>query len=104
MAKYFKILLLFIFVTAPALDIALLDSQAAASQFSVTYQDDIDQGDPAVSEQDCICHVLHQGVFASKVTSTTINIMNFKAFRLASVAVLGLNPKPGLRPPSLSFS
>lgn len=104
MAKYFKILLLFIFVTAPALDIAFLDSQESADHVSEAYHDTINLDEDASVDLHCICHVIHHGVSISKAVALSIKDTHFKTRQVMSVAINGLNPKPGLHPPSTTLS
>tara|TARA_R110002096_G_scaffold153565_9_gene317396 strand:+ start:815 stop:1129 length:315 start_codon:yes stop_codon:yes gene_type:complete len=104
MAKYFKILLLFIFVTAPALDIAFLDNQESVDHFSESYHDTVDHDKDAAVDLHCICHVIHHGVSIDKVAALTISDMHFKKHQTTNLAVNGLNPKPGLHPPSTTLS
>lgn len=104
MAKYFKILLLFIFVTAPALDIAFLDNQESADHLSEAFHDTVEHTEDAATDLHCICHVIHHGVSVGKVTALTISDIHFKSRKMTTIAVLGLNPKPGLHPPSSALS
>ena len=104
MAKYFKILLLFIFVTAPALDIAFLDPQESDDHISEAYHDTVNHEEGASADLHCICHVIHHGVSIAKVTALTINNAHFKTRQVATTAINGLNPKPGLQPPSTKLS
>ena len=104
MAKYFKILLLFIFVTVPALDIAFLDNQESDDHFSEAYHDTADHEEEASADLHCICHIIHHGVSIAKVTVLTINNEHFKTRQVATTAINGLNPKPGLQPPSTKLS
>ena len=104
MAKYFKILLLFIFVTVPALDIAFLDNQESADHFSEAYHDTVVHDEDAATDLHCICHVIHHGVSVGKATTLTISDMQFKSRKVTTVTIDGLNPKPGLHPPSIALS
>lgn len=104
MAKYLKILLLFIFVTAPALDIAFLDPQESADHVSEAYHDAIDHEEDETADLHCICHVIHHGVSIGKATALSIGDTHFKTRQVTSVAINGLNPKPGLQPPSITLT
>jgi len=104
MAKYLKILLLFIFVTAPALDIAFLDPQEAADHVSEAYHDAVDHAEDATADLHCICHVIHHGVSIGKAAALTTEDTHFKTRQVTSIAINGLNPKPGLQPPSITLS
>ena len=104
MAKYLKILLLFIFVTAPVMDIAFLDPQESADYVSEAYHDTVDHEEDASADLRCICHVLHHGASDGKIGALVIHHVSFKTRRIANFAIDGLNPKPGLHPPSSILS
>lgn len=103
MAKYLKILLLFIFVTAPALDIAFLDPQESVDHVGETYHDMVNHTEDASADLHCICHVIHHGVAIGKTAAPSIRDTHFKTRKMTSVAINGLNPKPGLQPPSIAL-
>lgn len=104
MAKYLKILLLFIFVTAPFLDIAFLDSQESVDHFSEAYHDIVKHEKVAPADLHCICYVIHHGAYICKTAALTIDETHFKTRRVANIAANGLNPRPGLQPPSATLS
>jgi hypothetical protein len=104
MTKYFKILLLFIFVAAPVMDIAFLDPQESADHVNEAYHDAVDHEEDASTDLHCICHVLHHGASDGKIGTLVIHDMSFKTHRIANFAIDGLNPKPGLHPPSTILS
>lgn len=103
-AKYFKILLLFIFVTVPALDIAFLDNQESTDHFSEAFHGTVEHDEDAAKDLHCICHVIHHGVSVGKAAALTISNIHFKSRKITTIAVLGLNPKPGLHPPSSTLT
>ena len=104
MARYLKILLLFIFVTAPALDIAFLDNQESTDHFSEVYHDSKGHDEEAAADLHCICHVFHNGFAIDKIAALAISDLHFKKHQTTNLAVNGLNPKPGLHPPSTTLS
>ncbi len=104
MAKHFKILLLFIFVTAPAMDIAFLDAQESADHFSEAYHDTVDHDQDADADLHCICHVIHHGASIGKNDALKADGSHFKTRRVATLAIIGQHPKPGLHPPSTTLS
>jgi len=104
MAKYLKILLLIIFVTAPALDIAFLDPQESVDHVSEAYHDAADQDGDVTTDLHCICHVIHHGVSVGKTAVLSINYTRIKTRQVTSITINGLNPKPGLQPPSITLS
>lgn len=104
MAKYLKILLLIIFVTAPALDIAFLDPQESVDHVSEAYHDAVDHEEDETADLHCICHVIHHGVSIGKAAALSIGDTHFKTRQVTSVAINGLNPKPGLQPPSITLT
>lgn len=104
MVKHLKILLLFIFVTVPALDIAFLDNQEPSDHYSEAYHDAGGQHDEAAADLHCICHVIHHGVSMGRVASLDASNKHFKARPIAAILGHGLHPKPGLHPPTFSLS
>jgi len=104
MAKYSKILLLFVFVTAPAMDIAFLDAQESTDHYSDAYHDTVDYDQGATTDLHCVCHVIHHGISIDKVSALTKSDLQFKTRQVNSLVVSGLNPKPGLHPPSTILS
>ena len=104
MAKYLKILLLFIFVTAPALDIAFLDNQETTDHFSEAQHDTMKHDEGSSVDLHCICHVLHHGASIGKHDALKADSIHFKTRRIATLAVIGQHPKPGLHPPSTTLS
>jgi len=104
MANYLKILLLIIFVTAPVLDIAFLDSQEPVDHFSEAFHGDDNPGQAGEADFHCICHVLHHGASVGKISSQEFADNHVKAGPFADVLGSGLHPKPGLHPPSIQLS
>jgi len=104
MAKYLKMLLLLIFVTAPTLDIAFLDNQESADHFSEAYHDEVDQNKDAATDLHCICHVIHNGFAFGKVTAHVVAALRGVRWSFADNVLQGLHPKPGLHPPSFQLS
>lgn len=103
MAKYLKILLLFIFVTAPALDIAFLDGQEPTDHIAESFHDSENQAPSGDIDLHCICHVIHHGIAFGKVASRDILTLH-RTWPITDEIVQGLHPKPGLHPPSIQLS
>jgi len=104
MAKYLKILLLFVFVTAPALDIAFLDNQETTDHFSEAQHDTVKHEEGSSVDLHCICHVLHHGASIGKNNTQNMVGIHIKTRRITTLAVIGQHPKPGLHPPSTTLS
>ncbi len=100
MANYFKILLMFVFVTAPVLDIAFLDNREATGHMSQEFQPGghPEQGNSV--DIDCICHVFHHGASFATGASHDFVASHFKAGPFENNIIRGLHPKPGLHPPT----
>jgi len=104
MVHYFKILLLLIFVTAPALDIAFLDSQESVDHYSESFHADKKSELGIAGDFHCICHILHYGTATGKISFQSSDGIYFKAWPYEDIVGYGLHPRPGLRPPSSTLS
>jgi len=104
MASYFKILLLFIFVAAPALDIAFLDNQEPSSHIAESFHDSDNQAPSGEADLHCICHVIHHGTALGKALNRDIAALLAVRWPIADDISQGLHPKPGLHPPSMQLS
>lgn len=104
MAKYLKILLLFIFVTAPALDIAFLDSQEPTDHIAKSFHDSENEAPSGDVDLHCICHVIHHGIALGKVVSRNVVALRGITWPITDDISQGLHPKPGLHPPSIQLS
>jgi len=104
MTSYLKILLLLIFISAPALDIAILDNQEATDHLSEAFHEKKIPQQPEEIDLHCICHVLHHGVTVGKVFIRELTGTRKKISLFSNAIAIGLHPKPGLHPPTREFS
>jgi hypothetical protein len=104
MTKYIKIFLLFVFVSAPVLDTAFLDTQEPSSHLTTTVQTVDYSAQNTGTDIHSFCHVMHHGVAIDKVPSQGFADSRFKAGPFADLTAHGLHHKPGLQPPSLQLS
>ncbi|PHS69457.1 MAG: hypothetical protein COB22_08820 [Cycloclasticus sp.] len=99
MTKHLKILLLLIFVTVPALDIAFLDGLEASDQLSHEAHSKGDQEIDVATDIHCVCHVLHHGGTITKTTSLDARQLHIGNGPFEDQTAVGLHPKPGTPPP-----
>ena len=104
MVSYLKILLLFIFVTAPALDVAFLDNQEPTDHIAESFHTTENQIPIGDADLHCICHVIHHGIAYGKVISRDIAALRRVTWPITDDISQGLHPKPGLHPPSIQLS
>lgn len=100
MVRFLKILLLLIFVTAPTLDIALLDAQEPDDHFTESFHAAETSHQSADRDIHCNCHIIHHGTFLTRV-KTFFRIGEATKLRPAPAQrAIGQHPEPGLHPPS----
>jgi len=104
MASYLKILLLFIFVAAPALDIAFLDNKEPPNHIAESFHNTENQVPLGDTDLHCICHVIHHGMAFGKAVNRDVVALSDVTWPIAEGVLHGLHPKPGLHPPSTQLS
>lgn len=94
---------MFVFVTAPTLDIALLDSQEPDDHFTESFHS-VEASQQSVDKDlHCNCHIIHHGTFFTKVKPFFQHVGAVKLRPVPTQRADGLHPEPGLHPPSRSL-
>jgi len=104
MANFLKILLLFVILTVPALDIAFLDPHENDNHYTEAVKTADTSGLPAKADFHCICHVIHVGAHVLATIVIETPELGARRFRLSAVLANGRRPAPGLHPPSTLLS